>query len=72
MSRAAKEHILTTDNDGHWYVVEVGSIEAFDDWVACMEDDDPDPQLAQPTMPKGVEAVGGSPTLVKFKTYYID
>lgn len=76
MSQRAKkkdqEFTLTCDNDGHYYVVPVGKEEEFFDYVDAMEEEDPDPQLAAPRLPEGVEVIGESPTLVKFKSYRIE
>lgn len=58
---------LTQDNDCHWYVVPA---EKETEWSEFLELDPNDE--ASWDVPEWAEQVGGSPTLVKFKSYHID
>jgi len=57
---------LTQDNDAHWYVVPSDKESEWADWLEL----DPDDEDSWET-PDWAEQVGGSPTLVKFTSYYI-
>ena len=60
--KKSKEYVLTTDDDGHWYVVNSDDEKAFHERVEKGEDfDDLD-----------VTPVGGAPSLVKFTSYRIE
>lgn len=52
---------LTTDNDGHWFIVPVSK---QDEWTAWCELDQDDPSAWK--YPEFAEGIGGSPTLVTF------
>lgn len=53
----SERYRLTTDDDGHWYLVPVSQREAFDDWVYAVGAGD---------MPPGVQPVPGWAGLVTF------
>lgn len=59
------EFILIQDDDCHWYVIPSDKEIDFNKWV---ESDD----AWNGIIPKYAQEVGGSTTLVKFKTYTID
>ena len=50
---------LSSDNDGHWYVVSVSIEEEWYKWLD-LGDDDP------PEYPEGARPVGGAPSLITF------
>jgi hypothetical protein len=62
-----EEHILTQDNDGHWYIIPSDREKDFNEWLSI----DPDDERSW-TPPEYSLEVGGSPTLVKFKAFRIE
>ncbi len=61
------EHVLVSDNDGHWYVIPAKQITSFAGWLMIDPDDE-----ASWSHPHYAEPVGGSPSLVRFKEYRIE
>jgi len=59
-----KLYFLAQDDDCHWYVVPVDMETDFDAWVERA-----DPYEATPEY---IEAIGGSPRLVRFTKYTIN
>lgn len=62
-----EEYMLQQDNDGHWYVIPSNKEEEFCEWL----DGNPDDEEYW-TEPDFAVALGGSYTMVKFKSYRID
>lgn len=61
MAPAQERHILTMDNDGHWYVIPVAKQREWSKWLDIPSDDErawDAPDFAKP--------VGGSPIRVTF------
>lgn len=57
---------LTSDNDGHWYVILDGEDENFETWVKSQEEgEDCEYDFSEC-------AIGGAPSLVHFRIYYIE
>lgn len=52
--------MLTSDDDGHWFVIPVAMEQEFNDYVAKVANG------GDPNEPEWAHAVGGSPTLVQF------
>ncbi len=63
MSTPNQEYILTSDDDGHWYVIPADKLREFGEAVSAFDDTGDIPDWADP--------VGGSPCRVKFKGYRI-
>lgn len=62
------EHLLTRDNNGHWYVIPAARESEFDNWVTACEDDASCGDLTQPDY---VVSVNGAPERVKFRNWRI-
>jgi hypothetical protein len=62
-----QEHRLIQDNDGHWYVIQVGQVKEFWQYIDAMQDDEAEWN--------GFDfdkcSVGGDISTVKFKDYQI-
>lgn len=58
---SGERHILTMDNDGHWYVIPVAKQPEWGAWLDIPEDDE---RAWEP--PEFAKQVGGSPCLVTF------
>jgi hypothetical protein len=52
--------MLTSDDDGHWYVIPVVMEKEFEDYVCKIANG------GDPDQPEWAREVGGSPTLVHF------
>jgi hypothetical protein len=58
----AKRFFLSSDNDGHWYLVPVEILPEWDRWCNLDADDE-----ASWTPPEGAQRIGGSPSRVSFE-----
>lgn len=71
------EYVLTTDDDGHWYVIPADKQGDWWKWVEYSTKfwdnqlylDNPD--LEAPDVPDWADEVGGAPSLVTFREYTI-
>lgn len=61
MVPAQERHILTMDNDGHWYVIPSAKREEWGAWLDIPSDDE-----RAWDSPDFAKAVGGAPCLVTF------
>lgn len=61
-TKSAELFILTSDDDGHWYVIPKAKEREFSAWVDRCGDEEP---------PDWCESVGGSPSLVEFEKWRI-
>ena len=61
------KYTLTTDNDGHWYVIPVDKHKEWNTWLNI----DPDDERSWDA-PDFAKSVGGAPSLVTFDSYEID
>lgn len=57
------KYYLTTDNDGHWYIVPITKSIEFANWYTAEEGGDP---------PEGVRYVNGHPSRVTFENPSIE
>jgi hypothetical protein len=56
-----KRYFLDQDSSGHWYIVPVDDLDAWEEWTMLSEDDE---QSWDP--PPFAQRVGGAHTLVTF------
>lgn len=61
--------MLTSDDDGHWYIIPADERRAFDKWVRDTGRywEDPDAMEYPGDQPEWARAVGGSVSLVTFE-----
>lgn len=65
-TRRRSPYIITSDNDGHHYVIPKACEDKWSKWLDIPSDDE-----RSWDVPDYAEAVGGSPTLVSFPSYDI-
>lgn len=59
-------YFLSSDNDGHWYVIPIDKEEEWSEFMDLDEDD-----IASWDVPEWADAIGGAPSLVRFTDYKI-
>lgn len=69
------EYVLTSDDDGHWYVCPADREEEFHGILAAIGEywePGSDHEGEPPQIPNWVREVGGSPSLVRFRQWRIE
>jgi hypothetical protein len=73
------QHCLTSDNEGHWYVIPAHRKEEFDAWIDSLNTYDCDSEedvlvdfCQELEQPDWAIRVGGAPSNVKFTGYVIE
>ena len=61
-----ESYFLSQDNDSHWYVIPSEKEEDWNDFLDIDEDDE-----ASWDIPDWADAIGGSPSLVRFPNYRV-
>lgn len=74
MSESEREFILTTDGDGHWYVIPADKHREASAYFEAVGKfwEDLEAEGDEPPCPEWIERIGGSPSQVRFTGYRVE